>query len=91
MEGGEKMKKTYIAPTTDIIEAGIIEMVCASKYTLNRYGQWGASTDQSEYGNNAWQIEGFAENAEAIGNFEAVEMGGDDYDDLSSRANEALW
>ncbi|MBR5653674.1 MAG: hypothetical protein IKX22_06295 [Prevotella sp.] len=86
------MKKIYIAPTTEKIETELVSMLCrASQYTLNRYGQWGASTDQSEYGNNAWQIEGFAENAEAIGNFEAVEMGGDDYDDLASRANEALW
>ena len=88
------MKKTYIKPITEKIEAEIVEMVCASNkfssgnYSLNRYGQWGASSDV-EYGNDAWQIEGFS--GEKIGNFEAVKMGGDDYEDLSSRANEALW
>ena len=85
------MKKAYIKPITEKIETEVMAMLCrASKYTLNRYGQWGASTDQSQYGNNAWIIEGYTEGAETAGGFTAVDME-DDYGTLPSRANEGLW
>jgi hypothetical protein len=84
------MKQTYIKPATEQIEAEVIEMVCASKYTLNRYGQWGASAEQSDYGNNKWVIENYQGSAEKIGGFTAVDIE-DDTDDLASRSNEGLW
>ena len=85
------MKKTYIQPTTEKIETELVAMLCrASKYTFKRYGQWGASETQSEYGNNAWQIEGYTEGAETTGGFTAVGME-DDNGTLPSRSNEALW
>lgn len=85
------MKKLYITPTTEKIETKLVATLCkASKYTLNRYGQWGASETQSVYGNNAWQIEGYTEGAETAGGFTAVGME-DDNGELASRSNEALW
>lgn len=84
------MKKTYITPTTEKIETELGQLICTSKYTLKRYGQWGASETQSVYGNNAWQIEGYTEGAETAGGFTAVGME-DDNGTLPSRSNEALW
>ena len=85
------MKKIYNAPTTEIMETELVATLCkASKYTVNRYGQWGASETQSPYGNNAWQIEGYTGSAETAGEFTAVGME-DDNGELSSRANDGLW
>lgn len=84
------MKKTYIQPTTEKIETELGQLICTSKYTLKRYGQWGASETQSEYGNNVWQIEGYTGDAETAGGFTAVGME-DDNGELASRSNEALW
>lgn len=84
------MKKTYIIPTTEEVKTELAQIICASKYTLKRYGQWGASESQSEYGNNVWQIEGYTGDAETAGGFTAVDME-DDYGTLPSRSNEALW
>ena len=86
---GTTMKKTYITPTTEKIETELGQLICTSKYTLKRYGQWGASEAQSLYGNNAWLNEG-NKGVVTAGGFTAVDME-DDNGTLPSRSNEALW
>lgn len=84
------MKKIYIIPTTQRIETDAFEMVCASKYMVKKYGAWGATEAQNQYGNDAWQIEGYISGAQQVGGFTAVDIE-DDYGTLESRSNESLW
>lgn len=86
------MKKNYVSPAIMHISTESSQMICASgdrTYSVNSGTTIGASTEQSPYGNDDYQNEGYS--STDVGGFPTISTGEADDDMVSRSKSGSIW
>ena len=85
------MKKNYVSPAIMHFSTESSQMICASErtYSVTSGTTIGASTEQSPYGNDDYQNEGY--NSTDVGGFPTISNGEADDDMVSLAKGGDIW
>ena len=87
------MKRRYVKPEVERIEAETQQMVCLSdpKVRVKPHAYWGEKEIQNAYAKDGWINEGHIGTRVGYSEGLVISVAGDDDDDLFSRGNSSLW